>query len=56
VLFPQADKSLRQEDWQALASAHTPAGDPLFSGPVDQRFAELHRVISDEAGCGCAPA
>lgn len=55
VLFPQADKSLQEEDWKVLASTHTPTGDPLFSGTVDQRFAELQRVISAEAGCGCGP-
>jgi hemerythrin-like domain-containing protein len=53
VLFPAAARSLQQEDWQEIERSHAPAPDPLFSAQVDQRFAELHRMISLEADCGC---
>ena len=55
VLFPAA-AGLDAADWDAIAPANAPAADPLFSGQVDQRFAELHRMISLEAHCGCEPA
>lgn len=55
VLFPAAAKSLDEADWQAIAAAAGAApADPLFSGKVDQRFAQLRRVIVAESGCGCA--
>lgn len=57
VLFPRADRALDAQDWEAVAPARALAPDPLFSGTVDRRFAELHQVISAESGCGCeAPA
>ena len=54
VLFPAAAGSLQDDDWQAIgACAERDAPDPLFGSDVQQRFAELRRVISAESGCGC---
>jgi hemerythrin-like domain-containing protein len=54
ALFPAAARSLDDDDWQAIgprAQRDTP--DPLFDSNVQQRFAQLHRAISAESGCGC---
>ena len=57
VLFPAAARHLDEADWRAIAATGAAApADPLFSGAVDQRFAQLHRVIAAEASCGCEPA
>lgn len=54
-LFPVASTALDEEDWAAIKAA-MPAvdgADPLFPVPSEQRFAQLHRLIAAQAGCGC---
>ena len=54
TLFPAAARHLTAEDWRAIGpSAHAEPPDPLFHSQVQERFAQLHRAISVEAGCGC---
>jgi hemerythrin-like domain-containing protein len=54
VLFPAASRSLNEDDWRAIeASEPRDTADPLFHSNVEQRFIELHRAISTEAGCDC---
>ncbi len=53
VLFPQAEKSLDEEDWKAISSSFAPESDPLSPGEVDQRFERLRRAIAAQADCGC---
>ena len=54
VLFPAASKWLDDDDWQAVEpSAQRDASDPLFHSHVQERFADLHRAIAAESGCGC---
>ena len=54
VLFPAASRALGPEDWEAIAaSAARDAPDPLFGAQVQDRFVGLHRVIAQEANCGC---
>ena len=54
VLFPAASRSLNEDDWRAIeASESRDTADPLFHSNVEQRFIELHRAISTEAGCDC---
>lgn len=54
ALFPVAVRHLDDADW--LLIGQTVSGqsiDPLFQEPVQERFAQLHRVIAAEAACGC---
>lgn len=54
VLFPAASRSLDADDWRAIGpSAQRDPPDPLFHSKVQERFVELRRAISAEAGCGC---
>jgi hemerythrin-like domain-containing protein len=54
VLFPAASRSLDEDDWRAIElSGPRDTADPLFQSNVEQRFVELHRAISAEAGCDC---
>ena len=50
TLFPAAEKYLSGADWSAI-ERHGELGrpDPLFDAEVDERFAELYRVITAEA-------
>ncbi|HJV79646.1 hemerythrin domain-containing protein [Noviherbaspirillum sp.] len=53
-LFPLAVAMLDASDVQAIGAdlAQAPS-DPLFDHTATTRFADLHRVIATEAGCGC---
>ncbi|MFP3242973.1 MAG: hemerythrin domain-containing protein [Paraburkholderia sp.] len=54
ILFPAAVRHLDGDDFRALALLDVYGQpDPLLQTPVDERFAQLHRVIASEAGCGC---
>jgi hemerythrin-like domain-containing protein len=54
TLFPAAARHLSADDWRAIGpAAHAEPPDPLFHSQVQERFAELHRAIAVEAGCGC---
>jgi len=50
TLFPAAEKYLSDADWTAIED-HGEVGqaDPIFDAEVDERFAELYRVITAEA-------
>lgn len=50
VLFPLAAQRLAPADWALIAAGYEARPDPLFSSPVDQRFAHLRRAITLEAG------
>jgi hypothetical protein len=50
VLFPLAARRLEPADWALIAAGYEARPDPLFSSPVDQRFAHLRRAITLEAG------
>ena len=50
VLFPQAARSLSDAELQAIGDGFHGPADPLFSGTVDRRFAQLRAAISVEAG------
>lgn len=54
TMFPVATRDLDSDDWSSIlqASPHRSA-DPLFQTPVHERFVQLHRVIANEANCGC---
>ncbi|MFM0209516.1 hemerythrin domain-containing protein [Paraburkholderia sediminicola] len=50
TLFPAAEKNLNDEDWSEIENAGAYGqADPLFEGAVDERFAQLYRVITAEA-------
>lgn len=50
TLFPAAEKNLNDEDWSEIENAGAYGqSDPLFEGGVDERFAQLYRVITAEA-------
>ncbi|CAB3773520.1 hemerythrin domain-containing protein [Paraburkholderia humisilvae] len=50
TLFPAAEKNLNDQDWREIASTGAYGQtDPLFEGAVDERFAQLYRVITAEA-------
>ena len=49
TLFPAAIRYLDDDDWHAIELVDAGGQpDPLFEGPVDERFAQLHRVITAE--------
>ncbi|MBB5503308.1 hemerythrin domain-containing protein [Paraburkholderia sp. MM5384-R2] len=55
TLFPAAVRHLDDDDWAAIRQLRMHGQpDPLFQTPVDDRFAQLHRVIAAEADCDCA--
>lgn len=56
VLFPLAARMLPESELEEMAAAFEMPHDPLFSGTVEERFAELHRAIAAEAECECTPA
>ena len=56
VLFPLAARTLPDSELEEMAAAFEMPDDPLFSSTVEERFAELHRVIVAQADCECAPA
>jgi hemerythrin-like domain-containing protein len=43
--FPLAITSLDDRDWQAIEQAVTTPRDPLFGGPVAERYRRLHERI-----------
>lgn len=49
ALFPLAARHLEPSDWDMISAGHDARPDPLFSSPVDQRFAQLRGVIAIEA-------
>ena len=50
TLFPAAEKNLSGADWYEIESSGAYGQpDPLFDATVDERFAELYRVIATEA-------
>lgn len=50
TLFPAAEKCLSSAEWHEIESSGAYAQpDPLFDATVDERFAELYRVIATEA-------
>jgi hemerythrin-like domain-containing protein len=50
TLFPAAEKNLNDADWSEIENAGAYGqSDPLFEGAVDERFAQLYRVITAEA-------
>ncbi len=55
TLFPAAMRHLDEDDWLAIEPAlRDIPPDPLFrADQVESRFAQLHRAIVLEAGCGC---
>lgn len=54
TLFPAATRHLDTGDWSSILQASpTQSADPLFHTPVHERFVQLHRVIANEADCGC---
>ncbi|USX11110.1 hemerythrin domain-containing protein [Paraburkholderia fungorum] len=54
ILFPTAVRHLNGDDFRAIALLDVYGQpDPLLQTPVDERFVQLHRVIANEAGCGC---
>ncbi len=54
VLFPAAQRTFADADWQAIKSANLLAvPDPLFHTHVQAQFKELHHAIAVDAGCGC---
>ena len=56
VLFPAASRSFTDDDWRAIeSSAQRDPSDSLFHPKVQvqERFVDLRRAISAEAGCGC---
>jgi hemerythrin-like domain-containing protein len=51
TLFPIADARLGPDDWVAIGERPlADVADPLFRPTPEQRFAELRRVIEQEAG------
>lgn len=54
-LFPVAMRALDADDWAAIEAAMpaTAGEDPLFPVPAEKRFAQLHQLIAEQAGCGC---
>lgn len=54
VLFPAAQRTFTDADWQAIESANVrELPDPLFQTHVQARFKELYHAIAADAGCGC---
>ncbi|HJV87539.1 MAG TPA: hemerythrin domain-containing protein [Noviherbaspirillum sp.] len=54
ALFPLAVTRLGDADAQAIGMLLSQAPpDPLFVDKAMARFADLHRIIATEAGCGC---
>ncbi len=54
AVFPVAEVSLGEADWQAIAALSPPLPeDPLFVSRTEKRFADLRRVIAAQAGCDC---
>ncbi|SDG21165.1 hemerythrin domain-containing protein [Paraburkholderia phenazinium] len=50
TLFPAAEQNLSSAEWHEIESSGAYAQpDPLFDATVDERFAELYRVITAEA-------
>ena len=50
TLFPAAEKNLGGADWHEIESSGACGQpDPLVDATVDERFAELYRVINTEA-------
>ncbi len=43
--FPAAQRSLKREDWDAIANQLKPMKDPLFEMGEDERFAALYKDI-----------
>jgi hemerythrin-like domain-containing protein len=57
TLFPAAKNGLDDEDWRMIKDFGPWAqSDPLFDGEVDERFAQLYRVITAEAKTAHAEA
>jgi hypothetical protein len=54
VTLQRLVRLLGGDDFRALALDVHGQPDPLFQTPVDERFAQLYRVIVSEAGCGGA--
>jgi hemerythrin-like domain-containing protein len=51
TLFPTAESVLGEADWRTIEAAMPQVvPDPLFHTPVEARFADLLRVIGEEAG------
>lgn len=54
ALFPLAVTALDSADEQEIGTLRSTASpDPLFVDNAMSRFADLHRIIAKEAGCGC---
>ena len=54
TLFPLAVTALGDADAQAIGALLSQAPpDPLFVDQAMARFADLHKIIAAEAGCGC---
>lgn len=54
ILFPAAARQLSANDLSAIETPDSGTkADPLFGANVEERFRELRRVITKEAGCGC---
>ncbi|WP_199544251.1 hemerythrin domain-containing protein [Paraburkholderia kururiensis] len=54
TLFPVAVRHLDDADWSLIEqTVPGQSVDPLFQEPVQERFAQLHRIIATEAACGC---
>ena len=50
TLFPAAEKNLSSGEWHDIETlSHGDQADPLFGGGVEERFAQLYRVINTEA-------
>lgn len=56
ILFPMARRILQDADWRHIDAAVGTVRDPLFPGPVEDRFRQLHEAIAVEAQCGCDDA
>ena len=57
LLDEQAKNGLDDEDWRTIKDYGPWAqSDPLFDGEVDERFAQLYRVITAEAKAAHAEA
>lgn len=52
VLFPTAQCTLKDADWQYIDAAIASTSDPLFGTQVEDRFRQLHAAIMVEAHCG----
>ncbi len=56
ALFPLAETGLSKADWDdvsALSLLMQAPVDPLFVSQTEKRFADLRKVIAEEAGCDC---